>query len=176
MLVLCKLVSGTFWSVFWLGDIVSLLGGGRGAFPSGLEPDGPDVLFPVPSVSCCIMCIISSICSFRKAILVTFSFTRERPLVDISLAQDLVIMGSRCDGNLDYFLWEIFSLYNLGKNKRMGWERDGVHLKILTKWKHKQTLSLGSCLLKMHLSFFKYWLGPLSGFYHGEFYSDAELM
>ena len=52
----------------------------------------------------------------------------------------------------------------------------GVHLKILTKWKHKQTLSLGSCLLKMHLSFFKYWLGPLSGFYHGEFYSDAELM
>ena len=125
MLVLCKLVSGTFWSVFWLGDIVSLLGGGRGAFPSGLEPDGPDVLFPVPSVSCCIMCIISSICSFRKAILVTFSFTRERPLVDISLAQDLVIMGSRCDGNLDYFLREIFSLYNLGKNKRMGWERDG---------------------------------------------------
>ena len=41
----------------------------------------------------------------------------EGQLVDLSLAQDLVMIGSQCDGNLDCFLLAIFSLYILGMEK-----------------------------------------------------------
>ena len=74
----------------------------------------------------------------------------------------------QCDGNLDYFLWAIFSLYNFEK------ERKGMGKKLGTfenfdnvETQNKHEVSLGSCLFKMHLSFLKIlaWVG----FYHGEF-------
>ena len=79
--------------MFGLGDTISLLGKDKAACTSGLELDGPDVLFLVPLVSCHIMCIISTIFSFRRAISVTVSMGKGS-LGDISKAQDLVIMGS----------------------------------------------------------------------------------
>ena len=129
-------VGGTIWSVFRLGDTVSLLGRGRVACTSRLEPDGPNVLFLVPPISCHIMWIISTIFSFRRAISMIVS-TSKGSLVDISKAQDLVIMGSWCDGNLDCFLWAIF-LFIILESKSMGLERDRSTFKNLTKWKQKK--------------------------------------
>ena len=92
---------------------------------------GPNELCPPPTTYRCIMCIISASCSFRRLMSLALSSTRQGPLVDISLARDLVMMRSRCDGNFNCFLWAIFSVYNPRKNKRMRRERyEGVHLKI----------------------------------------------
>ena len=56
------------------------------------------------TTSCYIMRIISAICSFIWMNSVKLTSEAKGSLVDISLAQDLLIMGSRRDGNLDCFL------------------------------------------------------------------------
>ena len=79
------------------------------------------------------------------------------------------MIGSRCDGNLDGFLWAIFSLYNpkkekngIGKKKGYIWKFDNVE----TQNKHE--VSLGSCLLKIPSFFWEnIGLDPWAGFYHG---------
>ena len=65
----------------------------------------------LPRTNRCIMHIIFAIYSFICMNLATLTSKAKGSLVDIFLAQDLVLMGSRCDGNLDCFLWAIFSLY-----------------------------------------------------------------
>ena len=66
-----------------------------------MGPNGSRFLL---TTSCCIMRIISAICSFICMNSTTLTSKAEGSLVDISLARDLVIMGSHCDGNLDCFL------------------------------------------------------------------------
>ena len=123
----------------WFGS-----GGSRVSFsdddaePFGVGPD--ESRFP-PTTSCHIMHIISTICSFRRVISWIFSLMGEGPIVDISLARDLVMIGSRCDGNLDYFLWAIFSLYDLGKEKNGTGKKWGT-FENLTMWKHKTNTKL----------------------------------
>ena len=67
---------------------------------------------------------------------VTLTSKVEGLTVEISLAQDVMIMGSRCYGNLDCFLLAIFSLYNPGKEKN-GMEKKWGTFENLTMWKHK---------------------------------------
>ena len=63
---------------------------------------------PPPTTSYCTMRINSNICFFIWANLAGLTLGVESPLVDISLAQDLVMMGSRCSGSLDCFLLATF--------------------------------------------------------------------
>ena len=65
---------------------------------------GLDESRPPPTTNCSIMRIISAICSFIYMNSATLTLEAEGSLVDISLARDLVVMGSRHDGNLDCFL------------------------------------------------------------------------
>ena len=74
------------------------------------------------------------ICSFIWVNTVGLTSAVEGPLVDISLARDLVVMGSRCGGSLDYFLLAIFWTW-----ERMGCDKNGVHL---TMWKHNTKIKL----------------------------------
>ena len=85
----------------------------------------------------------------------------EGQLVDLSLAQDLVMIGSQCDGNLDCFLLAIFSLYKPRKEKN-GMGKKWGSFENLPMWKHKtkHKVCLGSCSFKMHLSFSNIGLGP----------------
>ena len=78
----------------------------------GSEPfgEGPDDSWFPPTTSRCIMRIIFAICSFICMNSATLTSEAEGLLVDISLAQDLVIIGSQHDGSLDCFLLAIFSL------------------------------------------------------------------
>ena len=132
-----------------------------GIKPSRVELD--EYWFPL-TTSCCIMHIISTTCSFRRVISWVFSSMREGPLVDISLAHDLVMIGSRCDGN---GLFPFRNLFSLGSWKGKEW--DGKEIRYIQKFDNVETqnkpkVSLCSCSLKMHLSFSKYWLGPLIGY------------
>ena len=68
-----------------------------------------DSRFP-HTTSCCIMRFISAICSFIYMNSTTLTSKAKRSLVDITLARDLVIMGSQRNGNLDCFLSNLFSL------------------------------------------------------------------
>ena len=72
---------------------------------------------------------------------ITLTSEAEGSLVDISLAQDLVIIGSRHDGSLDCFLFAIFSLWDLGKENNGIGKKWGT-FKNLTMWKHKTNLKL----------------------------------
>ena len=124
------------------GVVQSLFGFSGGVSFSCHNGVGPNELLPPCTTYRCIMCIISASCSFRRVMSLAFSSTREGPLVDISFARDLVMMRSWCDGNFDCFLGAIFSLYNPGKNKRMGRERYDGTFENLRKWKHKTNTKL----------------------------------
>ena len=82
------------------------------------------------------MRIISAICSFIYMNSATLTLEAEGSLVDISLARDLVVMGSQRDGNLDCFLWAIFSLYN-PREEKTGMGKEWGTFENLTEWKHK---------------------------------------
>ena len=69
----------------------------------------------------------------------------EGPLIDISLTRDLVMIRLWCDGNLDCFKQSF--LFMILERKRMGWETNGIHLKIdNVEMPNKHEVSLGSCV------------------------------
>ena len=90
----------------------------------------PEEFCPPQTNTCCIICIISAICTFKRA----FSSWGEVPLVDISIVRDLVMMGSRCGGSLDCFLLATFRSWEW-----MGCDKNGLHL---TMWKHNTKIEL----------------------------------
>ena len=80
------------------------------------------------------MRINSNICSFIWANSTGLTSGVEGPLVDISFAQDLVMMGSQCGGSLDCFFLAIFWSW-----ERLRDERNEVYL---TMWKHNTEIKL----------------------------------
>ena len=167
----CWIKGGTVWPWFDFG-------GSRVSFSTwGIGPSWLwlDELCPSPITSYCIIHIILAICSFIWTNSVTFTSGVEGSLVDISLARDLVMMGSRCGGNLNCFLWAIFSLCDPGTEKNGMGEKWGTFDNVETQ--HQHEVSLGPCLFKMHLSFLKILAWTLNRvFIMVSFYSDARLM
>ena len=88
-----------------------------------------------------------------------FSSIGEGPFVDISLAQDLMMIGFWCDGSLNCFLLVIFSLLEPGSEKNGMGKKWGTFENVETQNKHE--VSSCYCSFKMHLAFSKYWLGSL---------------
>ena len=83
--------------------------------------------------------------------------------VDISLAQNLVMMRSWCGGSLDCFFLAIF--WSLESEK---WKKWGAFHKVETQ--HQNKVSLCSCYLTCTYHFQKILaLHPCSGIYHSEF-------
>ena len=99
------------WSLPWGGIWWpwSSSGGGWFSFSVwGIPWLWPEEFCPPSTTSYCTIRINSDICSFIWVNSVGLTLGVEGPLVDISLAQDLVMMGSRCGGSLHYFLSAIF--------------------------------------------------------------------
>ena len=109
------------------------------------------------------MCISSDTCSFKKVTSWTVSSWGEVPLVDISLAQDLVTMGSCRGSSLAYLFLAIFWSWERGK-----WKKQGLFGKVETQ--HQNQVSLWPWHLTWSYHFQKKLaLHPCLGIYHGEF-------
>ena len=109
------------------------------------------------------MRINSDTCSFRRAISWTVSSWGELPLVDISIAGDLVTMGSRHGDSLACFLLAIF-----WSRESRKWKKWSVFDKVETK--HQNQVSLCSWYLTCTYHFLKnLTLHLCSGTYYGEF-------